>query len=68
MLTGEDLEENLECSITMNTAKRNNSSNISANCEDSIEGKHKETIEAHEEDKVDQLVSMKGDERWKHLK
>ena len=53
MLTGEDLEENLECPITMNTAKRNNSSNISVNCEDSIEGKHKETIEAHEEDKVD---------------
>lgn len=68
MLTGEDLEENLECSITMNTAKRNNSSNISANCEDSIERKHKKTIEAHEEDKADQLVSMKGDERWKHLK
>ena len=53
MLTGEDLEENREGPIAMNTAKRNNSSNISANCEDSIERKHKETIEAHEEDKVD---------------
>ena len=53
MLTGEDLEENQEGPIAMNTAKRNNSSNISANCEDSIERKHKKTIEAHEEDKAD---------------